>query len=351
VKECIYCGSELKQAKPNKFTVLSVTEVKVASEEHKQVPYYNLLVSDEYGNLHIKKSLKKYSEGEVLFGDGGKTRPIKVGVVGTGVTGKGIVEVALQSGCSVVWKSRSNDSLERAVARVETNLLKGVSEQDKESLMKNLKPTTKIKDLKDVDLVIESVVEALDVKKQLFEGLDDACAEKTILASNTSSLSIDEIASVTKRPEKVVGMHFFNPVPKMHLVEVVKASKTSSETVDFTSTVSSQFNKTVVVVKDAPCFIVNRILMPYLNEAAIVFSEGVASKEDIDTAVKLGLNHPMGPLALLDLIGLDVFQKIMQSLYKRTKNPKYLPSKIIEEMVGCGKLGRKSGEGFYKYKK
>jgi 3-hydroxybutyryl-CoA dehydrogenase len=215
--------------------------------------------------------------------------------------------------------------------------------------MKGLKGTTDLGDLSDVDLVIESVVEDDEVKRELFRKLDGVCHEKTIFASNTSSLSIDGLASATKRPEKVGGMHFFNPVPKMHLVEVVRGRKTSDETVSFIRKVAEQMNKTVVVTTDSPCFIVNRILMPYLNEAAYVLEEGIASREDIDTAARLGLNHPMGPLALLDLIGLDVFIKIMNNLFRRTGNPKFKPPKLVEKMVADGRLGRKTGVGFYTY--
>ena len=181
--------------------------------------------------------------------------------------------------------------------------------------------------------------------------MDEILPDKAIIATNTSSLSIDELASVTSRPDRFIGMHFFNPVPKMYLVEIVRGEKTSDTTIDKITKLAKQINKTPIITKNSPCFIVNRILAAYLNEAMWELYEGVASAEDIDTASKLGLNHPMGPLAVADLIGLDVVLAIMKSLYQRTSNERYVPCPLIEKMVKKGKLGKKTKEGFYNYSK
>ncbi len=224
-----------------------------------------------------------------------------------------------------------------------------MSIDEKDGIIKNLKITTNLDDLINADIVIESVTEDINIKKQLFKELDEILLDKTIIATNTSSLSIDELASVTSRPDRFIGMHFFNPVPKMYLVEVVRGEKTSDTTINKINELAKQINKTPIVTKNSPCFIVNRILMAYLNEAIWELHEGVASAEDIDTAAKLGLNHPMGPLALADLIGLDIVLAIMKSLYQRTNNEKYLPCPLIEKMVENEKLGRKTKGGFYEY--
>jgi 3-hydroxybutyryl-CoA dehydrogenase len=349
LSECISCGGKLETLRPKEFTVVGATEVAVASAEHTKVPYYNLLLEDEYGNLHIHKSFKSCRIGERISKKAAESKPVKVAIIGTGITGSGIAEVALAAGCEVIWVSRSEESLKKAVAKTENNLLKSLTEEDTKDILKNLNPTTSLEGAAAADLVIESIVENLDDKKKLFRALDSACGPNAILASNTSSLSIDELAEATKRPEKVVGMHFFNPVPKMHLVEVIRGSKTSDHTANITRHVAETFNKTVIMTRDSPCFIVNRMLMPYLNEAILIMDEGLATKEEIDQAAKLGLNHPMGPLALLDLIGLDVYLNIMNNLHARTGNPKFKPPKTVEKMVADGLIGRKAGEGFYKY--
>lgn len=351
ISECIYCGKKLEDEEQKEFNVIGITEVFVPSLEHTRVPYYELLLEDEHGNFHIKKSFKKYTIDDRISKNIKEQIEIKIAVIGTGITGTGIIEVALYSGFDAAWVSRSEKALNNSIKKLERSLLKSLTEEDKNILMSNLKGTIDINEISDVDLVIESVVEDIETKKKLFLELDKICDKKTILASNTSSLSIDELGSVTERPEKIVGMHFFNPIPKMHLAEIVRGSKTSDETVDFIEKIAGLFIKTSVIARDSPCFIVNRILMPYLNEAVYLLDEGIASKEDIDTAAKLGLNHPMGPIALLDLIGLDVFMNIMQNLYTRTNNPKFIHSKLVEKMVKENKLGRKTGEGFYKYSK
>ncbi len=350
VKKCIYCKGELVELKEEKYTVKGITEVFIPSKDHSQVPYYDLLLKDENGNLHIKKSFKKYEVGNIIIKDK-KEEHVKgkIGVIGAGVTGVGIAQVLVSSGFEVILNSRTQESLYHATQKIDRELLRTMGVDEKDRIIKNLKITTNLDDLINTDMIIESVTEDINIKKQLFKELDEILLDKTIIATNTSSLSIDDLAAVTSRHDRFIGMHFFNPVPKMYLVEVVRGEKTSDATVNKINELAKQINKTPIVTKNRPGFIVNRILMSYLNEAIWELHEGVASAEDIDTAAKLGLNHPMGPLALADLIGLDVVLAIMKSLYHRTNNEKYLPCPLIEKMVENKKLGRKTKEGFYEY--
>ncbi len=352
VKKCIYCKGETIELKEEKYAVKGITEVFVPSKDHSQVPYYDILLEDENGNFHIKKSFKKYEIGDVIFKDKKEKEEQvkeKIGVIGTGVTGTGIAQVFVSSGFEVIFKSRTKESLDKAIQRIERELLRTMTVDEKNEIIKSIKPTTNLNDLINADIVIESVTEDANVKKQLFKELDEILRDKTIIATNTSSLSIDELASVTSRADRFIGMHFFNPIPKLHLVEVVRGEKTSNATINEITELAKQINKKPIITKNSPGFIVNRIMAASLNEAIWELYEGVAPAEDIDTAIQLGLNHPMGPLALADLIGLDVVLAIMKSLYQRTNDGKYLPCPLIEEMVEKGKLGRKTRGGFYTY--
>ncbi|CEG13860.1 3-hydroxyacyl-CoA dehydrogenase [groundwater metagenome] len=350
IKKCIYCKGEVKELKEEKYTIKGITEVFVPSKDNSQLPYYDILLEDENGNLHIKKSFKKYEIGDDIIKDK-KEEYVKekIGVIGTGVTGVGIAQVFVSSGFEVILKSRAQESLHHAIQKIEEELLRTMSVDEKDKIIKKIKITTNLDDLINTDIIIESVIEDLEVKKQLFKELDEILLDKTIIATNTSSLSIDELSASTIRPDRFIGMHFFNPVPKMYLVEVVRGEKTSDATINKITELSKQINKTPIITKNSPCFIVNRILMVYLNEAIWELYENVASAEDIDAASKLGLNHPMGPLALADLIGLDVVLAIIKSLYQRTNDKKYIPCPLIEEMVNKRKLGKKTMVGFYKY--
>ena len=350
VSECIYCGSKTTEAESKSYTVKGVTKVVTPSAEHKETPYYVLLLEDEKGRLHIRKSFKEYNLGEaILSHKTEKQTPKLVGVVGTGSMGSDIAQLALQSGCRVILKSRSKLGLNKARDKIEKNLTKSMGTENKDLFLHNIKFTTRFSDLKDSDIIIESVVEDEKVKKDLLKKLDKICSRKTIFASNTSSISIDALSSVVSDQKRVVGMHFFKPATKMRLVEVVSGEKTAEKTVKFTVALAEEMGKIPIVTKDSPGFIVNRILMPYLNEAVYALDEGLGSVEEIDAAAKLGLNNPIGPLALLDLIGLDVFVAIMGNIHRKTKNPKYLPCSRVMEMVKAGQLGRKAGIGFYKY--
>lgn len=279
---------------------------------------------------------------------------MKICVIGTGTMGSGVVQAFAQAGMPVVMKSRSQASLDKAVARITKGLArlveKGKIEQSAmDQVLANITPTTDYSLFADADLVIEAAVEEMSLKKEVFAELSKICKKECIFATNTSSLSITEIAANTDRPEQFIGMHFFNPAPVMKLVEVIKGQKTSEEVCEKIVELANNMGKVPVKVNEAPGFVVNRILIPLVNEGIGILADGVASAEDIDNAMKLGANHPMGPLALGDLIGLDVCLAIMEVLYNEYGDPKYRPHPLLRKMVRAGLLGRKTGEGFFKY--
>lgn len=279
---------------------------------------------------------------------------MKICVIGTGTMGSGIVQSFAQAGMPVLMKSRSEASNGKAVAKITKSLNKlvekgKVTKEYMDATLANISTTTDYASCADCDLIIEAAVETMELKKELFKSLDEFCKPEAIIASNTSSLSITEIASATNRPDKIIGMHFFNPAPVMKLIELIKGQKTSDEVCNTISELAKSIGKVPVMVNEAPGFVVNRILIPMVNEGIGILADGVATKEEIDEAMKLGANHPMGPLALGDLIGLDVCLAIMEVLHHEFGDDKYRPHPLLRKMVRAGLLGRKSGEGFYKY--
>ncbi len=276
------------------------------------------------------------------------------GVIGSGQMGNGIAQVAASSGLNVIMSDISIEFVEKGRAAIEKNLNRSV-EKGKiesgvaESILDRIKTSIDLRDMENVDFAVEAAVEREDLKFGIFRDLDEICPGQTILATNTSSIPIGRIAAQTRRPDKVIGMHFMNPVPVMKLVEVIRGLATSDETFQITWSLSEMFGKTPAEASDFPGFIANRILMPMINEAVFCLYQSVGKAEDIDTVMKLGMNHPMGPLALADLIGLDTCLAIMETLYDGFKDSKYRPCPLLRKYVEAGWLGRKSGRGFYTY--
>ncbi len=282
---------------------------------------------------------------------------MKIGVIGAGTMGNGIAQVAAFSGYDVLLGEMEQQRLDRAQAAIRKSLTKVVGKmeevEDKEGhvdrCLGRIATTLELTDMAQADFVIEAVFESFDVKADIFKRLDQACPAETVLASNTSSISITRLAAATSRPAQVIGMHFMNPVPLMKLVEIIRGLETSDDVCRRTVELAESMGKTAVEVNDYPGFISNRVLMPMINEAVFALMEGVAGKEAIDQVMKLGMNHPMGPLKLADLIGLDICLDILNVLHDGFKDPRYRPCPLLRKMVDAGRLGRKAGRGFYDY--
>ena len=283
-----------------------------------------------------------------------KNKKNKIGVVGAGTMGNGIAHVFALKNYEVTLVDLNQNILKNALETINSNMLRQVkkeliSEQDMNDALDRITISNEISDLQDANIVIEAIKEDLNIKGNLFKQLDSICKSDTILASNTSSISINKLADFTNRKDKVIGMHFMNPVPIMKLIELIKGTETSDITINYIIEISKDINKIPVECNDSPGFVSNRILMPMINEAAHCYSEGVASVESIDQIMKLGMGHPMGPLMLADLIGIDVCVYILEILYNDFKNEKYKPCEILERMVSNKELGKKTGKGFYSY--
>lgn len=277
-----------------------------------------------------------------------------VGVIGCGVMGGGIAQVCAQSGHEVTVLEINNELLNKGINAIKSALSKSMSkgqlsQEDCEAVIGRIKGTTEARDFGHCDLVIEASSENMDLKKRLFAEMDRVCPEHTVLATNTSCLSVIEIAMATSRPEKVIGLHFMNPAPVMKLLEVVRTVATSDATMEISRCFGESLDKNIIVVQDTPGFVVNRLLIPFIIHAISLFEAGLATKEDIDIGVSLGLGHPMGPLRLADLIGLDIVLQITEYIYEELKDPRYIKPMLLKKMISAGWLGRKTGRGFYEY--
>lgn len=280
----------------------------------------------------------------------------KIGVVGAGTMGNGIAQACAVAGLDVVMTDVSEEQVQRGLATITASLdrlikRERMSEDEKAAALGRIRTSTSLQDLADRELVVEAASENVAVKLKIFTDLDAILNSEAIIASNTSSISITKLAAATKRPKQVIGMHFFNPVPVMALIEIISGLQSSAATFDAVEALAKAIGKTPIRVKNSPGFVVNRMLCPMINEAIFALGEGLASAAEIDEAMKLGCNHPIGPLALCDLIGLDVELAVMQVLYEGTKDPKYRPAPLLVEMLEAGYLGRKSGKGFFEYGK
>ncbi|MCL0093558.1 3-hydroxybutyryl-CoA dehydrogenase [Dehalococcoidia bacterium] len=279
----------------------------------------------------------------------------KVGVIGCGLMGAGIAQTCAQSGYETMVSEVNEELLNKGLGMIKAQLARSVqkgrlTKEDEEGILGRLKGTTKLSDFNGCDLVIEAIIEKMELKKQVFSELDRICPKHAILASNTSCLSIIEMAAATQRASQVLGIHFFNPVPVMRPVELVKTIATSEDTMNTAIEFSKSLGKEVVIARDTPGFIVNLLLIPFLLDAIRALDNGLASKEDIDTGIRLGLNHPMGPLTLLDFVGLDTTYYIACAMYEEFRDPKFAPPPLLKQMVTAGWLGRKTGKGFYDYR-
>ena len=277
-----------------------------------------------------------------------------IGIVGAGTMGSGISQVAALTGYDIVMQDVSDEATSRGLGTIDKSLQRLVDREKitadaKDAAIRKIRTTTNLSDLADCDLVIEAATENMALKLDLFEEIDKVSGPETIIASNTSSLSLTKLASVSNRPDKVIGMHFFNPVPMMALVEIIRALQTSDDTFTRVDELTRELGKIPVSVKDSPGFVVNRMLVPMINEAVFILYEGIASADEIDAAMKLGAGHPMGPLALADMIGIDVCLYVMNILLEEFGDSKFRPSPLLKQMVDAGYLGRKSGKGFFDY--
>jgi len=349
VKQCIFCGGEIKKETSDRLSVTGFTEVFIPSANNEKVPYFVLLLEDEYGNRVVRSTHKKYEIGEIFDERQMPEGRSSYGVIGTGLLGLQICEFLVGSGCPTVLKTRDARAIEKARSKIQDRLLKKQSPENVSALLSLLVISTEYSDLKNCDIIIEAAPEDFGIKADIFRKLSNICEKKTIFSTNSSSLSIEKLASVTDRPDKFIGIHFFNPVRRMDLVEVVTGEKTSPETKERVMSEMTGLNKKPIIVRDSPGYIVNRLLLPQINDAIYMLEEGIATKEDIDKAVMLGLNHPMGPFQLADFIGLDICLSILEVLHNESRTAKSKPARLLYTMCKEGKLGVKTKEGFYKY--
>lgn len=350
VDECTVCRAAITDSERRDGEVVAVTEVAAPSLGHEDVPYWCALVELGSGGYTIVKRDTPVEVGDVLRAGAAESEvAYRIGVVGSGVMARGLVELFLVRGQSVVWVGRSLERLEGARTKVDERLARVMDEEQLAAARARLVLSADLKAMAECDLVIEAVVEEVEPKLAILAQIEQVVSPECLIATNTSSLPLDVLTSALDRPERFGGMHFFNPPTRMRLVEVVRAPETSDATDERLFELSVVLGKIPVRVANGPGFVVNRVLMPLLNEAVRALEDGAAPAGDIDEAVRLGLNHPMGPLALADLIGLDVVVSIMDDLHTRLGDEAYAPRPMLRRLVQEGKLGRKTGSGFYDY--
>lgn len=350
VPTCAVCGSDLVERSAESAVVLAVTRVDAPSIGHEEVPYWTALARTDLGDEVLVKLDAPVAVGERLGLGRTETGPLAVaGVLGGGVMGRGLVELLLSRGHEVIWFGRSIERLEAARGRVLDRLLRVMNEADVDAAAERLTLADDPAALAPSDIVIEAVAEELPAKIEVLRAVEPHLRPDAVVATNTSGLSLEDLAAALAHPERFGGLHFFNPPNRMRLVETAVPSATNDATSAFLDAFAVSLGKVPVRVAAKPAFVVNRVLMPLLNEAVRTLEEGVAPAESIDEAIRLGLNHPMGPLALADLIGLDVVIEIMDNLAERTGDETYEPRPMLRELVAHGRLGRKTGAGFYEY--
>lgn len=349
IDNCIFCGKKISRMNVSKYTVEDIVQVFVPSTDYPITPYYVLLLSDGNGFYKFQKTFQNYRIGQ-LFNSGENLREkFTIGVIGSGVTGKGIIEIALKAGLRVIFKSRRDANIRSALETISRNLSKSLPPEERDRILNNVTPTTSYELFGNADFVIESVIENFQIKKEIFQKLDSICEPDSILASNTSSLSISKLADGLTYPERVVGLHFFNPIPRMQLLELAITQHTSNNVIEKCRDLANILNKVPIEVKDEPGFIVNRLLFIMISEACNLLEAGTGKIEDIDRAMKLGANHSMGPFELADLIGLDLCLEIIENLNHSSDKNKLIAIKILKEYLERGNLGRKTNKGFYNY--
>lgn len=350
VDVCTFCGASTVVSADSEGEVIAVTRVETPSIGHEDVPYWCALVRAVDGSQTVLKSDQALAVGQTVHVGGGELPELPVvGVIGTGIMGRGLVELLLARGHNVVWCGRSERRLCEARDRVFGRLPRGMDERDLDRAAAHLRISVGYERLSECDVVIEAVVEEMEPKAAVLSSVENAMREDAVLATNTSGLSLEALSGQLVHPERFGGLHFFNPADRMRLVETTVCSRTTPEVAEFLDSFARSIGKVPVRVAATPAFVVNRALMPLLNEAVRLLEEEAAPADSIDEAIRLGLNHPMGPLALADLIGLDVVVDIMENLASETGDEVYLPRPLLRELVAAGRLGRKTGRGFYDY--
>lgn len=349
VPTCTFCRVDLERQVSDRATVLAVTQVTIPMTGHEEVPYWCALVETEDGTRAVLKSPRPVRIGDEVRTDTLPDVFHTIGVIGTGVMGKGLVELLLSQGHDVVWVGRSESSLERAMSKLSDRLARSMDDAEIGDAVRRLHATSSMDALGSCDIVIEAVIEEFAEKAEVLREADKLLAPDALLATNTSGLSIAALGALLEHPERFGALHFFNPATRMRLVELALSPSTSDKAEAELREFASSLGKVTVQVADRPAFVVNRVLMPLINEAVRALEEGAASAADIDEAVRLGLNHPMGPLALADLIGLDIVLHIMDNLVAQTGDDGYQPRPLLRRLVEQGKLGRKTRAGFHDY--